>query len=229
MVDAAQLARRGPERTLLMRKAHEFALATPGGCKGLRVDSILEFGDAVFWVDMGATHATQISLLQPVTKWVQELSAASREAGGVLRANAMLMEPSPAVRRACNRKHDAYKPLLDVAAAQVKAGSRTHMPVFVAGIVTHTGEMAPELITLVESITMQFARTITPSDLEDGLSRSRRTGFFRARFKDALMVAMAEGFGRTLVAAGKLFNPYCTKRSTLEGYTPYLTSSQQAS
>ena len=37
---------------------------------------------------------------------------------------------------------------------------------------------------------------------EDGISHTKRTPEFRARFKDALMVANTTGFGTTLGAAG---------------------------
>ena len=138
--------------------------------------------------------------------------------------NAMLMEPSPRVQARCNEKHNTYRGLIDVAYSQHKAGQRAIMPVFVAAIVSHTGEMAPELVTLIENITRQYACTITPRDLDDGISKNRHTGMFRARFKDALMSATAEGFGQVIAKAGKVHVPYLTKQCAMEGYTPLLPS-----
>ena len=224
LVDQAMKLDRGPARQAAMNKAHAFALATPGGTKGLRIDSRISFSDEEFWVDAGAVHATANSALPQVTRWVKAHTAANLEAGGVLRMNAMLMEPSPRVQAACNDKHNRYRGLIDIAYSQHKAGTRAILPVFVAAIISHTGEMAPELVTLVENITRQYAKSITPRDLDDGVSKNRKTGMFRARFKDALMAAMAEGFGRLLAAAGKLHVPYINKQTAIEGYTPFLPS-----
>ena len=84
--------------------------------------------------------------------------------------------------------------------------------------------MAPELVTLVENITRQYACSITPRDLDDGISKNRRTGMFRARFKDALMSATAEGFGQVIANAGKVHVSYITRQCAMEGYTPLLPS-----
>ena len=122
-------------------------------------------------------------------------------------------------------KHDRYGPLLDIANKQFKTGNRATDPTFVAAIVSHTGEFAPELIAYIEHVVKHFARTITPTDLEDGISKTRRTGAFRCRYKDAIMAAMAEGWGRTIGDVGR---PWLSKshlnRSTLEGYQSYLPS-----
>jgi hypothetical protein len=225
MLEQASLMERGTGRTAVMNKIHDYAMATPGGTKGLRIDIQLLFDDEELWIDGGAVHPTSYSTEAAVTKWVKNHSAANKEAGGLLRVNGMLMQPSPNVRTACNTKHTTYKGLLDIAASQVKTGERSVLPTFVAAIISHTGEMAPELHTLVETITVQYARTITQKDMEDGVSKGRRTGMFRSQFKDALMTAMAEGFGSTLAGAGRVHVPYVTKQRGLEGYTAFLPSS----
>jgi hypothetical protein len=116
----------GPRREKLTMEAHAFANATPGGTKGLRLDSRLIFRDEEFWVDASVVHPTPNSKESPVTKWVKAHTAAFLEAGGLLANNAMLMEPSPCIRTAVAIKHNRYKPLLDVAYSQHKAGSRAH-------------------------------------------------------------------------------------------------------
>ena len=116
-------------------------------------------------------------------------------------------------------------PIMTIAEKQFKKGNRTTVPTFVAAIISHTDELAPELITFIEHVTKQYARTISPTDLEDGVSRARRTSIFRCRYKDALMAAMAEGWGRTIADVGR---PWLSKaalsKSTLEGYQSYLPS-----
>ena len=228
MYEKALNTDRGLPRKHLMNLVHAFAMATPGGTKGLRIDSRLLFGDEEFWIDGGATHTTQNGMIRKTTKWVNELMTANLASGGILRANSKLMEPSPCVSNAVAIKNSRYEPLLDIAAAQVKNGTRSIMPTFITAIVSHTGEMAPGVFTLVEAITRQYAKTITPTDLEDGISKTKRTGRFRSRFKDAIMTAMAEGFGRTLVSAGREFLPYIRKHKVIVGYQNLLTSEYTA-
>ena len=175
-----------------MMDIHAFASATPGGSKGLRIDAQLAFEDEEFWVDGGVVHPTSESTLPAVSKWIKRLLSANMEAAGFAHNNVMLQEPSPNVKAACANKQGTYKDLMDIAQAQHKPGWRQVLPIIVAAIISHSGEMAPELLTLVEHITMQFARSITVKDLEDGISKSRKTGQFRARFKDALKTAMSE-------------------------------------
>ena len=160
-----------------------------------------------------------------MSKWVKRLSIANMEAAGFAHNNMMLQETSPTVRAACAKKHGTYQGLIDIAMAQHKAGSRQLLPTFVAAIISHSGEMVPELITLIEHITMQFARSITARELEDGISKSRKTGEFRARFKDALMAAVSEGWGRALASAGQPFLPYLKKKECSLGHGGFFPGS----
>ena len=56
------------------------------------------------------------------------------------------------------------------------------------------------------------------------MSKNRKTSMFRARFKDALMSAIAEGFVRLLTAAGRIHVPYVNKQDAMEGFTMFLPS-----
>ena len=218
---------RGEGRDNAMMNIHAFASATPGGSKGLRIDAQITFEDLEFWVDGGSVHPTSNSSLPAVSKWVKRLSIANMEAAGFAHNNMMLQEASPNVRAACAKKHGTYQGLIDIAMAQHKAGSRQLLPIFVAAIISHSGEMAPELITLIEHITMQFARSITARELEDGISKSRKTGEFRARFKDALMAAVSEGWGRALASAGQPFLPYLKKKECSLGHGGFFPGSDR--
>jgi hypothetical protein len=225
MMAAAMQLPHGDTRDALALKAIHHAQQTPGGTTGLRVDACIDFDDQTFWVDGGSVHPTSTSTIPAVSKWSAKLLKATLAAGGVSALNAMLCEPSPNVRRACTTKHDRYRPMLAIADKQFLAGNRATNPTFVAAIISHTGEFAPELILYIEQITKQYARSITPTDLEDGVSKARRTSIFRCRYKDALMAALAEGWGRTLSDVGR---PWLSKaalsKSTLEGYQSYLPS-----
>ena len=69
-------------------------------------------------------------------------------------------------------------------------------------MISHAGEMAPELIGMVEFFTNQYAKHISTMGFEDGVPKARRTADYRCRFKDALMTTVLRGFGRTLGAVG---------------------------
>jgi hypothetical protein len=95
-----------------------------------------------------------------------------------------------------------YAPMVNAAAAQVRQGKRTLKPIFTPCIFSHMGEMSPTAVETVEVITKAYKASLSFKYFEDGISRTKRASEFRARFKDALMVANANGFGATLAAAG---------------------------
>ena len=101
-------------------------------------------------------------------------------------------------------KTNLYKPMVNAAAAQVRQGIRTMKPIFTPCIFSHMhmGEMAPTAVETVELITKAYKASLSFLFFEDGISVKKRTAEFRGRFKDALMVANANGFGTTLAAAG---------------------------
>jgi hypothetical protein len=92
--------------------------------------------------------------------------------------------------------------MVDAAVAQVRKGIRTTKPIFTPCIFSHMGEMAPTAVETVELITRAYKASLSFRFFEDGISIKKRTAEFRGRFKDALMVAISNGFGTTLAAAG---------------------------
>ena len=97
-----------------------------------------------------------------------------------------------------------YSPAVADATQQVRNGTRAMAPVLVPCIFSHAGEMSPESLRVVELITRrrQFSSLASTLYFEDGIPLKRRTAAFRSRFKDALMVANANGFGSTVAHAG---------------------------
>ena len=75
-------------------------------------------------------------------------------------------------------------------------------PHFTPCIFSHMGEMSPTAVETVELITKSFKASLSYHLFEDGVCVKKRSAEFRGRFKDALMVVIANGFGTTLVAAG---------------------------
>ena len=99
-------------------------------------------------------------------------------------------------------KNTKYMPMLNAAIAQIRAGKRTLKPIFTPCIFSHMGEMSPTAVETVEVIDKAYKASLSFLFFEDGISHTKRTSEFRARFKDALMVANATGFGTTLGTAG---------------------------
>ena len=91
---------------------------------------------------------------------------------------------------------------MELATQQRRAKRRSHVPTLVAAVVTHTGELSPGAILLVERITSQAAAAYVRSSLTMGLTKKRYTAVFRTRLKDAIMATNARGFGRALLGAG---------------------------
>ena len=193
----------GAPRRHLAEAMRRLSDETPQNWKGLRIDLRIMFKDAEIWLDVSSRHPTAASTTAAVTKWTRDLRAAETAAlGNRLRRSAMERMPSPAVRTACAEKHKLYGSLVATALRQKSRGQRPFSPLFVAGVVSHSGEMAPEFINMVEIFTNQFRKHCTTLNLEDGVSAARRTAEYRTRFKDALMTATLGSFGRTLDDAG---------------------------
>jgi hypothetical protein len=176
----------------------------PKDFQGLRVDCILQARNILLWIDVGIVHTTAKSSVQQMLKFVRRLYAAELAAAGNFAMNVLSGHVSPPVLQYGRHKDVHYKPMLDAAVVQVKQGKRAIAPVFAACIFSHLGEMSPTTIKTIEAITDVFRTTSASKYFEDGISLKRRTADFRMRFKDALMVANANGFGTTLSAAGQV-------------------------
>jgi hypothetical protein len=171
--------------------------------EGLRVDCIIRTSLRTLWLDIGIVHPTAKSRLALVAAFLERVFRAEADAAGSLPLNIMAQVASPAVVAYGDVKNKRYAPAIKDATAQVKDGLRSSAPVFVPCIFSHAGEMSPESLRVVELITREYARTTALVPHEDGIAMNRRTAEFRCRFKDALAVANANGFGSTLSHAGK--------------------------
>ena len=88
----------------------------------------------------------------------------------------------------------------------MKTGVRTTAPKFFPCIISHIGEMSPNLLVLIEQLVGQYKKRCAKTHYEDGVKMTRRTGDFRRRIKDALMATNARGFGRVIADAGGRWN-----------------------
>jgi hypothetical protein len=175
----------------------------PKNFKGLRVDSIMTARTFLLWIDVGVVHTTAPSIISRQLGYVKQLAAAEDIAGGHYSRNPMAGHISPPMAMYNKHKDIVYKPMVNAAAGQVRKGLRPMKPIFTPCIFSHMGEMAPTAVETVEVITKAYGASLAFQFFEDGISYKKRTAEFRGRFKDALMVANASGFGTTLASAGK--------------------------
>jgi hypothetical protein len=205
LIAAFRLAASSPDpaqRELGSQRAAAIIAACPPKLEGLRVDSIIQLQHQLLWLDIGVVHSTAKSILLKVITFLTQLHKAELSAGGALALNTLSQSPSPAVLAYTRVKSIKYSGLIEDCARQVKSGKRSSVPVLIPCIFSHSGEMSPESIRVVELITREYATMVSGHYFEDGLALKRRTALFRTRFKDALMVANANGFGSTLAHAG---------------------------
>ena len=196
----------GVQQDALAAEAATFAASTPAKWKGLRIDLRVLFPDEEVWVDAGTVHSTRNSSLEQVFNWTKKLIAAENEASSSRSTSTMVREASPVIAEACKAKVDRYDRMRQIAIAQCTAGKRPFKPSFYAAIVSHAGEFSPDLILLVELFTKKFDNLCKSDPRHDGISRARRTGDYRCRFKDALIATVLTGFGRMLNATGESSN-----------------------
>ena len=178
------------------------AAECPKNFKGLRVDSIMQAKHFLLWLDVGIVHTTAPSTIDQTVRFVKQLAAAEVATGGNYSLDPLAGVLSPPLARYTKHKDNLYKPMVNAAIAQIKQGIRTLKPIFTPCIFSHMGEMSTIAVETVEVITKAYKASLSFRRFEDGISHKKRSAEFRARFKDALMVAIANGFGSTLAAAG---------------------------
>lgn len=108
----------------------------------------------------------------------------------------------PAIAAAVKEKHERYGVIEKIVNMRHKAGIAPAPARFVAAAISHRGEMAGELIDMIERLTMRAKTASLRSSSLLGLSPSQTTAVFRSGLKDRLMVNIASGWGRQLLAAG---------------------------
>lgn len=93
--------------------------------------------------------------------------------------------------------------MLAIAAKQLLDGKRQEAPIFLAVAATTHGELGPESIKAMETITKAFRERVERvGDRADGKKPAELVKSFRSRFRLALLCAIADGHARMLSTAG---------------------------
>ena len=196
----------GADQLMIAVKAQvtDALLLIPKAMKGVRLDLTIELPDGTeLFCDFTGIHPTTAAVLPRLKLFTKALDLADDVSAGVIANNPSARRPSPAVETAVKLKTIRYRQLMDLANGQHRAGKRTKAPKLISGVITHLGELSPDIISLVEHLTAVAGSQYNPRDpLNRGRSKSQVTAAFRSRFKDALLAANARGFGEALIATG---------------------------
>ena len=88
---------------------------------------------------------------------------------------------------------------------QQASGQSPHKAISVPAIISHHGEMSPQLFNFIESCVNQFRSAFRVQNLlfsdPDGRNVFQATAHYRTQFKDDIFAALAKGWGQQLAAA----------------------------
>jgi hypothetical protein len=193
-----------PRTLALLQKVRDTLSALPEDTKGVRLDLEIVLPDMrVFLCDFTGIHPTSVTALKQIDGFLRANVLANDAASGVVVNNPLARAPSPAVVHATRLKQLRYDMLLVLIKRQLEAHMRDVMPKLVPGVITHLGELGPDFIVLIETLTAEAGRQFRPTaPAAMGMTKAKFTAMYRTRFKDALLCANASGFGRALLAAG---------------------------
>ena len=176
--------------------------------KGVRLDQVIQFRDRTIFSDNAGVHPTSSSIISAVRTWRRKVAAGLIASAGNDRDNPTARLPSPAIVNTTIAKRKRFATLMEAARSQYPR-LRRHKPTLLIPVITHTGEMSPDMIELIEILTNESVIDYKPGYMNMGRTRKRQTGAFRARLKDAIMASNARGFGRALRAAGNPMTGHC--------------------
>jgi hypothetical protein len=192
-----------PKIPSLTRQIRDYLVSIPKDTKGVRLDLAITLPDGTeIWVDFTGIHPTSKGALAALPAFLRACLIGDESSSGVGVNNPMGRVPSPAVTKATTAKYARYRMMMELAGNQVKNRKRKALPKLVPAVMTHTGELGPEFISLIETLTNVAAKQFRKGPLTRGISRARHTAIYRTKLKDALLCANATGFGQALIAAG---------------------------
>ena len=129
-------------------------------------------------MDVALTHETKVATRALMLSWARDLIQSDQPI--ILGEDGSFeYEPSPAVANVIKSKNNRYSLLSHIANIQKASGKRPDKVVFVACVMSHAGEMAPEFISLVEKLSHRMRPIHSRPDCLSGLSPNQATHDFR--------------------------------------------------
>jgi hypothetical protein len=114
--------------------------------KDVRLDLEIELPSKTLLIDVAGVHPTATSVIPVVRKWRREVAVGNAVSPGVVANNPTARLQSPAVTRTEASKEARYRVLMQLAVSQFPRKRKTK-PILLAPVVTHSGEMSPDMIT----------------------------------------------------------------------------------
>ena len=189
----------GPEREAHQHALTEFLRSIGDGEKGLRADIAITAPNGLLaLVDGSCIHSTCMSYRDKNFDFLRDKAVRNVFNTG---DDAQM---SPAVKEAEEKKKAKYLPLLNrIKAREERVGIRhSGQAQFFGCIMTHDGEFSDGTFQLIEWLVKQYRVSLSDDDIWGNLSRGAMAADFRSRIKDALVTAMANGWGRMLKEGG---------------------------
>jgi hypothetical protein len=199
LIDQMRKCSDAEEKHRLHQECNKLIAAQLGdSTKGLRVDLLIKIQNNTLWFDGSATHISVRSNRAKVLKFLVNELENDKEDSDERSFNL----PTPAVNARNTTKYTRYKPMLNIALMQKARNIRHDDIEFLPLVMTHTGELAPEVFIAIEKLAMEARRQtkVTPSPI--GIMPALASAQMRTRIKDGMAAAMATGFGYVLRAAG---------------------------
>ena len=116
----------------------------------------------MFLCDFSGIHPTSVTALKQIDGFLRANVLADDAASGVVVNNPLARAPSPAVVHATRLKQQRYDMLLVLIKRQLEAHMRDTMPKLVPGVITHLGELGPDFIRLIETLTAEAESSSGP-------------------------------------------------------------------
>ena len=168
------------------------------GKKGLRIDVRLRdgFTGKEWWCDTTCIHPTAASHIG------EEISGPRASAAAPLTTRARTKAGASSGQT--QLKHDVYGPLMAMATKQHLDGKRLVLHKFLAVVLGTThGELGKETIHLVEALTACYRERLDrEGERPDGNKPEDLCKSYRTRFRQGLLMAIAQGHAQMLTAAG---------------------------
>ena len=156
------------------------------------------------WTDKTFLHSTAPAYRKAQLKWHKDKHHAEQRLRRLGLPVVHGKDNSPALTAKCRQKHLKYQGLLNLASIQCLKKRRKRMPEFIAGGMTHDGEVAGDLFRLCEWAVKLIARRSKPGGpLDFGRRVKDVTAEFRHRWREALQVSAAKAVAYLLTQGGR--------------------------
>ena len=129
--------------------------------KGVRLDLQILLNKKELLCDFASIHTTAPSSIPALSKWRQDITEGLALAAGVAPNNPTARLPTPGIAKSVKAKQNKYRVLMQLAQAQYPR-KRKIKPTLLIPVVTHSGGMSPDMITLIEIMTSEAASGYVP-------------------------------------------------------------------